>query len=78
MSFWHSACGSARRMNTRERLCDHCEGILTSNAYRVISKDNGITLLDMIVCPACVAAAERLGLKTEELTSGNKQSSERG
>ena len=75
---WHIACDAGSRMNAAERLCDHCEGTLRGNAHRVISKENGITLLDMIVCDACSLAAEKLGLKTEELKSGNRQFIEQG
>ena len=65
-------------MNAPERLCDHCEGTLRGNPHRVISKENGIILLNMIVCDACSLAAEKLGLKTEELNSGNRQFVEQG
>ena len=52
-----------------ERLCDHCEGILTSKAYRVISEDpeGGGILLDMIVCHPCSDKAQELGLQIEEV-----------
>jgi hypothetical protein len=52
-----------------ELLCDHCEGKLTSKAYRVISEDaeGGGILLEMIVCQACSEKAQELGLKIEEI-----------
>ena len=52
-----------------ERFCDHCEGIFTSKAYRVISEDpeGGGILLDMIVCHPCSEKAQDLGLKIEEI-----------
>jgi hypothetical protein len=52
-----------------ERLCDHCERVLTSKAYRVISEDpeDGGILLDMIVCHLCSEKAQELGLKIEEI-----------
>jgi hypothetical protein len=52
-----------------ERLCDHCERVLTSKAYRVISEDpeGGGILLDMIVCHLCSEKAQELGLKIEEI-----------
>jgi hypothetical protein len=52
-----------------ERLCDHCERILTSKAYRVISEDpeGGGILLEMIVCHPCSEKAQELGLKIEEI-----------
>jgi hypothetical protein len=52
----------------RERLCDHCEGRLTSKAYRVHSEDSaGEPLLNEIVCHPCNQKAQELGLKTREL-----------
>ena len=44
-------CIAAFLVMGAERLCDHCEGILTSKAYRVISEDpeRGGILLEMIV-----------------------------
>ena len=52
---------------SRERLCDHCEGRLTSKVYRVISEDAaGGLLLNMIVCHPCNQKAQELGLKTGE------------
>ena len=36
-------------------------------AYRVISQESGVTLLDMTVCHYCFVDAQRLGLKGEEL-----------
>ena len=52
-----------------ERLCDHCEGILTSKAYRVISVDaeGGEILLAMTVCHRCSEKAQELGLTIEEI-----------
>jgi hypothetical protein len=52
-----------------ERLCDHCEGILTSKAYRVISEDpeGGGILLDMLMCHPCSEKAQEPGLKIEEI-----------
>jgi hypothetical protein len=52
-----------------ELLCDHCERILTSKGYRVISEEpeGGGILLDMIVCHPCREKAKELGLKIEEI-----------
>ena len=48
--------------------CDHCEGILLNKkAYRVRTHDQGLILLDMIVCYACNLEAKNLGLETEDL-----------
>ena len=50
-----------------ELLCDHCEGPLTGKAYRVLSEEDGVRLLDMVVCHACYLEARRIGLETAEL-----------
>ena len=50
-------------------LCDHCEGPLTGIAYRVLSEEDGIRLLDMVVCHGCYLEARRIGLETAELGS---------
>jgi hypothetical protein len=49
-------------------ICDHCEGILfNKKAYRVWTEDDGVILLDMVVCYACKLEAQKLGLKTERV-----------
>ena len=50
-------------------LCDHCEGPLIGKAYRVISEEDGVRLLDMVVCHACYLEARKIGLETLELDS---------
>jgi hypothetical protein len=51
-----------------DSTCDHCEGTLLNNkAYRVRSHDDGLILLDMVVCYACNLEAKNLGLKSDEL-----------
>jgi hypothetical protein len=47
--------------------CQHCEQPIMGRAYRVISQESGVTLLDMTVCHYCFIDAQRLGLKGEEL-----------
>ena len=48
--------------------CDHCQGILLNRkAYRVRTHDQGLVLLDMVVCYACNLEAKNLGLETDEL-----------
>jgi hypothetical protein len=54
-------------MSGIEKLCDHCEGPLTGKAYRVMSEEDGVRLLDMVVCHACYLEARRIGLDTAEL-----------
>ena len=49
-------------------ICGHCEGILfNKKAYRVWTEDDGVILLDMVVCYSCRLAAQKLGLNTKEL-----------
>ena len=60
-----------------DRNCQHCGESIVGNAYRVISEDQGITLLDMIVCSLCFMEAKRLRLRTEEVNIRSKQPSAR-
>jgi RNase P subunit RPR2 len=49
-------------------ICGHCEGILfNKKAYRVWTEDDGVILLDMVVCYTCKLEAQKLGLKTERV-----------
>jgi len=34
----------------RDRICQHCGALIAGKAYRVTSEEEGISLLDMIVC----------------------------
>lgn len=47
-------------------ICDHCGDLFFGNAHRVTSEEDGVILLDMVVCDSCGIQARRLGLKTEE------------
>ena len=60
-----------------DRICQHCGGSLVGNAYRVTSEEEGITLLDMIVCSLCFMEAKRFRLHAEEINLGSKQASAR-
>jgi hypothetical protein len=60
-----------------DRICQHCGELLVGNAYRVTSEDEGISLLDMIVCSLCFMAAKRLRLHAEEINVRSKQASAR-
>jgi RNase P subunit RPR2 len=53
------------RMNI---TCRHCDEGIEGKAYRVTSEEDGIVLLNMIVCASCAAAAKSLLLNTEEIT----------
>ena len=48
-----------------EFVCRHCEEIAFGQPYRVISEQDGIVLLDMIVCRRCYEQAQDLGLHSE-------------
>jgi hypothetical protein len=55
-------------------ICQHCYELIVGNAYRVTSKEEGITMLDIVVCSRCFMEAKRLGLHAEEIVIGSKQS----
>ena len=57
--------------------CQHCGEFIVGNAYRVMSEDQGIALLDMVVCSLCFMEAKRLHLHAEEINLGSKQASAR-
>jgi hypothetical protein len=60
-----------------DRVCEHCEEFIVGNGYRVTSEEEGIILLDMVVCSLCVKEAKRLRLHTEEIHVESKQASAR-
>ena len=60
-----------------DRICQHCGELILGNAYRVTSEEEGISLLDMIVCSLCSMEAKRLRLHTEEINVRSKQISPR-
>jgi hypothetical protein len=51
--------------------------LIVGNAYRVTSEEEGITLLDMVVCSLCFMEAKRLGLHKEKINLKSKQVSAR-
>jgi RNase P subunit RPR2 len=57
--------------------CQHCGELIVGNAYRVTSEDQGIPLLDMVVCSLCFMEAKRLHLHAEEINLRGKQASAR-
>jgi hypothetical protein len=65
------------RKEIMDHTCQHCGELIVGNAYRVTSEDQGITLLDMVVCSLCFMEAKRLHLHAEEITTGSKQASAR-
>ena len=50
-----------------DRICQHCGEAIIGDAYRVTSQDQGIPLLDLVVCSLCSMEAKRLRLHTEEI-----------
>jgi hypothetical protein len=60
-----------------DRICQHCGELIVGNTYRVTSEEEGITLLDMIVCSLCFMEAKRLRLHTEEISVRGKHASSR-
>lgn len=49
--------------------CEHCNAPIRGRAYRVLSRDGGETLLNMVVCFWCCLEAKRLKLEVEEITA---------
>jgi hypothetical protein len=56
-----------------DHTCQHCGELIIGNAYRVRSEDQGIRLLDLVVCCLCSMEAKRLRLHTEEINVRSKQ-----
>ncbi len=48
-------------------FCRHCDDVATGKMFRVFSEEQGIVLLDMIVCRLCYEQAIQLGLDGEEI-----------
>ena len=55
-----------------DRVCQHCGGLIVGDIYRVTSEEEGITLLDMVVCSLCFMEAKRLHLHAEEIGQKSK------
>ena len=49
-------------------ICRHCDEVIAGKAYRVTSEEDGVPLLNMVVCASCAAVAKSLLLNTEEIT----------
>jgi hypothetical protein len=60
-----------------DRICQHCGELIIGDTYRVTSEDQGIPLLDLVVCSLCFMEAKRLRLHTEEIHVRRKQVSAR-
>ena len=55
------------RANCMEFICRHCNEVCDGDAYRVRSEEEGVILLDMIVCYACSQEARGLELWTQKI-----------
>ena len=60
-----------------KRVCQHCGELIVGDDYRVTSEEDGITLLNMVVCSLCSMEVKRLRLRTEEITIESKNPSAR-
>jgi hypothetical protein len=65
-----SAPSEFRSRDMIKRICEHCQKTIEDEAYRVISEEGGVVLLNLIVCGACGLQAQALGLKTEAYSIG--------
>jgi hypothetical protein len=50
-----------------EFICRHCNEPSEGEAYRVFSEENGVVLLDIIVCLQCAMEARGLELSTQRV-----------
>jgi RNase P subunit RPR2 len=48
-------------------FCRHCDEIVVGKAYRVVSEEDGVILLNMTVCRSCYKQARALGLYSEPI-----------
>jgi len=58
-----------------DTICRHCDELIVGEAYRVTSEDEGIIMLDMIVCHLCFVEAKKLGLHAEAIAMESDRSS---
>lgn len=47
-----------------EFVCRRCTRTTNQKAYRVTTRDKGVIMLNMVVCPSCARLAKSLGLPT--------------
>jgi hypothetical protein len=71
--FW----SSKQVVESMKRSCEHCGELIVGGVYRVTSKQDGITLLNLVVCSLCSIEAKRLRLHTEEISISSNPSSAR-
>jgi RNase P subunit RPR2 len=58
-----------------EFICQHCDEVVTGEKYRVISEENGLVFLNMVVCRSCQQQAKQLGLRAERITYSERSRS---
>ena len=51
-----------------EFICQHCDDVVTGGKYRVLSEENGLVFLNMVVCRSCHDQAKELGLHAERIS----------
>ena len=52
-----------------EFVCQHCEQLTKGPAYKVTSEEEGVILLEMIVCHSCSEQEKNLRLDVKSITS---------
>jgi hypothetical protein len=55
-----------------EFICRRCNQLTKQKPYRVTTKDAGVVLLNMLVCPSCARLAKRLGLPAVKMKSARQ------
>jgi len=61
-----------------EFVCRRCDQITKQKPYRVTTEDQGVVLLNMLVCPSCARLAKRLGLPTVKMESAKRAAKTKG
>ena len=73
MEYFPRQKNSLSKEKNMNQNCQHCGELIVGNAYRVTSEEEGVTLLDMIVCSLCFMEAKRLHLHAEEINVRSKE-----
>lgn len=55
-----------------EFTCRRCNHITKQKLYRVVTKEAGVVLLNMVVCSSCARLAKRLGLPAVKIQSAKR------
>jgi superfamily II helicase len=55
-----------------EFTCRRCNHITKQKLYRVITEEEGIVLLNMVVCSSCARLAKRLGLPAVKIQTAKR------